>query len=99
MPALNVEVPLPGTEFKLLDDESIQINHPIEDVENLYAKENIKQYAQQYSYIFKDREDQKSGYEPIQVQKNQVMCTINRSSLHRSGFMSHHVQKRHHPGR
>ena len=69
IPALNVEVPLPGTEFKLLDDESIQINHPIEDVENQYAKENIKQYAQQYSYIFKDREDQKSGYDPIQVQK------------------------------
>ena len=69
MPALNVEVPLPGTKFKLLDDESIQINHPIEDVENQYAKENIKQYAQQYSYIFKDREDQKSGYDPIQVQK------------------------------
>ena len=66
---LNVEVPLPGTKFNLLDDGSVQINHPIEDVESQYSKENIKQYAQQYSYIFKERENQTSGYEPIQVQK------------------------------
>ena len=42
MPALNVEVPLPGTQFKFINDESIQIDHPLNDVEKQYSKENIK---------------------------------------------------------
>ena len=69
MPALNVEVPLPGTQFKFINDESIQIDHPLNDVEKQYSKENIKKYAEQYAHIFKERENQKSAYEPIQIQK------------------------------
>ena len=69
MPELNVEVPLPGTVFNFHNDNNIEINHPIDNVEEQFDKENIRKYAEKYSYIFENRNDQKSEYDPIQIQQ------------------------------
>ena len=68
LPALNVEVSVPGSRFHF-DDKKISIHHPEENVAALYDKKNIEHYAMKYDYIFSDRENQKATYEPLDVQK------------------------------
>ena len=68
MPELKVEVPVPGSSFELKSGD-IEIVHPVSNVETQYDKEKIKNYAQQYKYIFEEREKQKLDYEPLDVQK------------------------------
>ena len=68
LPALNVEVSVPGSRFHF-DDKKISIQHPEENVAALYDKKNIEHYAMKYDYIFSDRENQKATYEPLDVQK------------------------------
>ena len=69
MPELNIEVPLPGSTFNFDNDNNIEINHPFDNVEEQFAKENIKKYAKNYSYIFENRNEQKLVYNPIQIQQ------------------------------
>jgi UDP-MurNAc hydroxylase len=69
MPELNVEVPIPGSTFNFQSDNNIEIKHPFNDVEQQFDKENIKKYAEKYSYIFDKRNNQKSDYDPIQIQQ------------------------------
>jgi UDP-MurNAc hydroxylase len=68
LPALNVEVSVPGSRFHF-DDKNISIQHPEENIEALYDKKNIEHYAMKYDYVFSDREKQKATYEPLDVQK------------------------------
>ena len=69
LPELKVEVPVPGSSF-IYSDQKIIIDHPVENVEKLYDKENVYDYAKKMSYIFEEREAQKLNYEPLEVQKN-----------------------------
>ena len=44
------------------------IEHPIVNPESLFDKDTIESYANEYSYIFEERENQKKNYEPKDVQ-------------------------------
>ena len=68
LPDLKVEVPIPGSAFEL-NSGDIDVFHQVADVEAEYDKENIKNYAEQYEYVFKERENQKVNYEPLDIQK------------------------------
>ncbi len=68
IPDLKVEVSLPGSKFHY-NGSRIIIEHPEKNVVEAYDKKNIKNYAMQYDYIFSDRENQKSSYDPLDVQK------------------------------
>jgi len=67
LPDLNVEVPVPGSSFLKIENE-MGIEHPIVNPESLFDKDTIENYANEYSYIFEEREDQKKNYEPKDVQ-------------------------------
>jgi len=67
IPNLNVEVPVPGSSFKKIEN-GITINHPIENPESLYEMETIESYANEYRYVFEERENQKINYDPQEVQ-------------------------------
>jgi len=67
LPDLNVEVPVPGSSFLKIENE-MGIEHPIVNPESLFDKDTIESYANEYSYIFEEREDQKKNYEPKDVQ-------------------------------
>jgi len=73
MPELNVEVPIPGSTFSFRNDNNIEIKHPFEDIEEQFDKENIKKYAEKYFYIFENRNNQKSEYDPIQIQQKLLL--------------------------
>ena len=68
MPELKVEVPVPGSTFKF-SNQKINIQHPVDDVEELFDKENIKDYANKMKYIFDARESQKFDYKPLEIQQ------------------------------
>ena len=67
LPDLNVEVPVPGSSFLKIKNE-MGIEHPIVNPESLFDKDTIESYANEYSYIFEERENQKKDYEPKDVQ-------------------------------
>ena len=67
VPNLNIEVPVPGSTFKYIDNK-IQILHPSENVEKMFDKENIASYAEKYKYIFDERENNKVSYNPVEIQ-------------------------------
>ena len=67
LPDLNIEVPIPGSSFLKVNNE-MGIEHPIENPESLFDKDNIENYANEYSYIFEERENQKKNYDPEDVQ-------------------------------
>ena len=67
LPDLNVEVPVPGSSFLKIENE-MGIEHPIVNPESLFDKDTIESYANEYSYIFEERENQKKNYEPKDVQ-------------------------------
>jgi len=67
IPNLNVEVPVPGSSFKKIEN-GITIDHPIENPESLYEMETIESYANEYRYVFEERENQKINYDPQEVQ-------------------------------
>ena len=75
MPNLNVEVPVPGSSFKKIEN-GITIDHPIENPESLYEMETIESYANEYRYVFEERENQKINYEPQEVQ-NRLLVELN----------------------
>ena len=75
MPNLNVEVPVPGSSFKKIENDII-IDHPIENPESLYEKETIESYANEYRYVFEERENQKINYDPKEVQ-NRLLDELN----------------------
>ena len=68
LPELNVEVPVPGSKF-YFKKQQVDIEHPLENIEEMYDKKNIQDYAKNYDSIFSEREKQKSSYDPIEVQK------------------------------
>ena len=75
MPNLNVEVPVPGSSFKKIEN-GITIDHPIENPKSLYEMETIESYANEYRYVFEERENQKINYEPQEVQ-NRLLVELN----------------------
>jgi len=74
IPNLNVEVPVPGSSFKKIEN-GITINHPIENPESLYEMETIESYANEYRYVFEERENQKINYDP-QVVQNRLLVEL-----------------------
>jgi len=68
LPELNVEVSVPGSKFEF-KNQQFHIEHPVENIEEMYDKKNIQDYANNYESIFLEREKQKSSYDPIEVQK------------------------------
>ena len=68
LPDLNVEVPVPGSKF-YFKELQIDIEHPVDNILEMYDKKNIENYKKNYNYIFSDRENQKSTYDPLDVQR------------------------------
>ena len=72
LPGLNVEVSVPGSKFTF-HNQQIDIDHPVKNIENMYDMKNIENYAKTYDYIFTERENQKSEYDPIEVQSKLLL--------------------------
>jgi len=67
VPELNIEIPVPGSTFEFIN-EKIQTSHPVSDTEHMFEKDRIYDYAEEYKYIFEERENSKASYDPFEVQ-------------------------------
>ena len=68
MPNLKVEIPVPGSTFEYTGS-NIDILHPVDDVSEMFNKDNISLYSDEYSYIFDEREKSKVNYDPTETQR------------------------------
>ena len=68
MPDLKVEIPVPGSTFEYTGD-NLDISHPVDDVSEMFNKDNISRYSDEYDYIFDEREKSKVNYDPTETQR------------------------------
>ena len=68
MPDLKVEIPVPGSTFEYTGD-NLDISHPVDDVSEMFNKDNISLYSDEYDYIFDEREKSKVNYDPTETQR------------------------------
>ena len=67
MPDLKIEIPVPGSTFEYTGD-NIDISHPVDDVSEMFNKNNVSLYSKEYNYIFEEREKSKVNYNPHDIQ-------------------------------
>ena len=68
MPDLKVEIPVPGSTFEYTGS-NLDISHPVDDISEMFNKDNISLYSDEYSYIFDEREKSKVNYDPTETQR------------------------------
>ena len=75
LPDLRVEIPVPKTKFEFIDNK-ISVSHPVEDVSNLFDKENINKYSKKYQSFFESRKNDTNKYVPKDVQ-NELLVELD----------------------